>query len=61
MKNIEKQIDFIAELFGRFVDCQKCPCHNDCLKDDSICNCKEFFKRWAIEEVEEDGQANKTE
>ena len=60
MKNLEKCVDWIAELVGHFVDCQKCPCHNYCLMYDNECSCKEFFKRWAMKEVEENGQANKT-
>lgn len=58
MKNIEKHIDRIAELVGYLVDCSECPCYEECKDDDEDFGCGEFFKRWAMKEVEEDSESN---
>lgn len=57
MKNIEKHINCIAKLVDKYMICHDCPCHNECFNYDSatynVIGCKEFFKRWALEEADD--------
>lgn len=62
MKNIEKHIDVIAKWVADYMGCAECPCRNECKyyvsHDANVIGCKEFFKRWSLEECD-DGNNDK--
>ncbi len=53
MKNFEKHIDEIAEKIEASPGCSFCPCRIECFMDGDFEECHDFFKAWAMREVEE--------
>lgn len=57
MKNFEKYIDKYAKLISDYCyhnGCKNAPCQKDCARDVEHKECEEFFKAWALMEVDEE-------
>lgn len=57
MKNFEKYIDDIANMIAS-QPCGPCPCRQECHDDDTIDQCEDFFKDWAMKEAKDEKETS---